>query len=168
LNNNATLKESFELLKTKWKSAIIGSVLTLIVGFASSLLSGGFDAYGTLTLPPFSPPPWLFPIVWTVLYILTGGCAGLLFASMCQSGDKDKATLLYITMLLFNFLWSPLFFGLSSYFAALVDLLIIISTTAAMIPYYRKCLKLGVWVTFLYLAWLIYALYLNIGVVILN
>jgi len=160
----STFKDGIELLKREWKSAAAGAVICLLVGYISSLLSGNFDMYGEIMLPPFAPPQWVFPIVWTVLYILIGASAALLMKSMCQSQDKDRATLLFITMLLFNFLWSPLFFGLNSYFAALVDLVIIIVLTVAMYGYYGKCFRPGLYVMVIYTVWLIYALYLNAGV----
>jgi len=164
----STFKQGIELLKREWKSALIGSVICLVTGFLSSLLAGDFEVYEDLIRPPFSPPPIVFPIVWTILYILIGASAALLLKSMCQSADKDRATLLFVTMLLFNFLWSPLFFGLGSYYAALVDLVIITVLTIAMYRYYRKCFVPGFYVMLLYTAWLFYAFYLNLGTALLN
>ena len=164
----STFKEGIELIRKEWKTAALGAIVTLLVGLISSIITGGFDAYGELIRPPFSPPSAVFPIVWTILYTIIGASAALLSKSMCQSSDKDKATLLYVTMLLFNFLWSPLFFGLEAYYAAIVDLVIIIVLTAVMLPYYRKCFVPGLFAMAAYLVWLIYALYLNIGTTLLN
>ncbi len=162
------IKSEFALLKREWKSVVIGALITLGIGFASSLLSGSFDEYSELIMPPFSPPSWVFPVVWTVLYILIGEAAGLSFKSMCESRDKDKATLLFATQMLFNFVWSPLFFGLDNYLAALVALVIMILTTLGVIKYFDKCVKISGFAMKIYLLWLLYALYLNIGVIVLN
>jgi len=151
-----------------YKNAIIGAVVCTVLGFLSAILTGNFDVYGTLALPPFAPPAIVFPIVWTLLYILLGGSAGTIFGNMKQSRDKDRAVLLFATMLIFNYLWTPLFFGLSAYFAALVDIAVMIALSAWLLPYWAKNSRYGKWVLAGYLAWLVYAFYLNLGVLVLN
>ena len=55
-------------MKINWKTLVICLAIPLGVGGLATLLSGGMDAYGTFIKPPLSPPGWVFPIVWTILY----------------------------------------------------------------------------------------------------
>ena len=61
----------------KYRPYLLQVVLALVAGGLSALLAGGMDTYGGLVKPPFSPPGWVFPVAWTILYILMGIGAGL-------------------------------------------------------------------------------------------
>ena len=74
---------------------------------------GSMDSYGTLTKPPLSPPGALFPIVWTILYVLMGVAAYFIYTS--HSPDKRRALTLYGVQLGLNFLWPILFFCFHAY-----------------------------------------------------
>ena len=82
--------------------------------------------------------------------------------------DRQRGGLYFFTMMLFNYLWTPLFFRLNAYFPALIDIVVMIVLTIAVLPYLRKSTRLGHLLTAVCLIWLFYAFYLTLGVVILN
>lgn len=153
-------------MKINFKSLIISILIPLIVGGISSLVSMPFMDYGNLIQPPLAPPGWLFPIVWTILYILMGISFYLILES--DSYDKDEAYVVYFLQLFVNGLWSIFFFVLkwrlfSSIWLALLIVLIVI-----MIIRFYKINKTAGLLQIPYLLWCLFALYLNIGVYILN
>ena len=98
-------------MKIRNKSALIISILIpLAVGSMSALFSGNMLSYSILDKPAFSPPGFIFPIVWTILYILMGISSYIVYSS--NSPNKPKALLIYGIQLFFNFCWSIIFFGL--------------------------------------------------------
>lgn len=150
----------------KYKPYILQVLLALGVGGLSALISGGMDTFDTLTKPPLSPPGWLFPVVWSILYVLMGIAAGLIQTS----GDRDSGAALaaYYVQLALNFLWSPIFFGLGWIGFAAVWLALL--TVAVYVTKRRFCAISPVagWLLVPYLLWCLFALYLNLGFVILN
>ena len=96
-------------MKIRNKSALIISILIpLAIGSISALLSGNMSSYSMLVKPALSPPGFVFPIVWTILYILMGISSYIVYSS--NSPNKSKALLLYSVQLFFNFCWSIIFF----------------------------------------------------------
>ena len=119
-------------MNIKNKSALIIFILIpLAAGSLSALLSGNSAAYLALNKPPLSPPSFLFPIVWTILYILMGISSYIIYES--ETPEKNKALRLYFIQLFFNFLWSIFFFGFSMYLFAFLWLLVLIILIALMI-----------------------------------
>lgn len=123
------------------------------------------ETFQSLNKPALSPPGWLFPVVWTVLYILMGIASYLVLTS----GQPNRAALtVYGIQLVFNFFWSIIFFNLESYLFAfiwLVFLWILIFTT--MILFYRIS-KLAGYLLLPYLLWVTFAGYLNFCIYLLN
>ena len=119
-------------MKIQNKSALIISILIpLAVGSLSALISQNMSAYSTLNKPALSPPSFIFPLVWTILYILMGISSYLIYIS--NSPDAPQALKIYFLQLFFNFCWSIIFFGLSQYFLAFLWLVILIFLIYAMI-----------------------------------
>lgn len=150
----------------KLKPLIISLALPIAVGGLSALLSGGMSGYADLIQPPLSPPGWLFPIVWSVLYLLMGYASYRVYIS--DSPQKRQALLFYSAQLLLNFLWSPVFFGLGWLLAAffiLVALWVLILITANM---FSKIDKLAGDLLIPYLLWVTFAGYLNFAFYLLN
>lgn len=150
----------------KFKKIIkaIFTILTpLIGGFLFSLLTS-YKNYKVLIKPPLSPPGIVFPIAWSILYLLLGVS---LYISTKKS--KEKSIIIsYIINLLLNYTWSIVFFKFKLYKVAIFHLLaLIISTIYLMKKLYKKN-KLTAYLQLPYLFWLLFALYLNIGVSILN
>ena len=159
-----------ELCRMDKRFVIAGAVIVLVCGFLSALAGGSTAVYRELELPGFAPSAIVFPIVWTVLYLLIGGAAGAIAGVKDRSlqSDKYKGLLFFVIMIIFNFVWSPLFFGAGAYFAAFVAVIMMIILTGFIILFFSRIFKITAWVMTLYLVWLLFAAYLNLAVIILN
>ncbi len=148
------------------KVPILFSLFTLALGFVVSIFVGNTDVYNLFIKPPFSPPGFLFPIAWTILYILIGVSAGII----AQSNDLDKsyAIKLYILQLLINVLWPVIFFGLQAPKFALFWLVILIIVVLMTFKTFSTINRKAAIIFFPYIIWLFYAFYLNFGIVVLN
>ena len=144
---------------------IIAIFIPLAVGVLSSLLSGSMS-YSAFNKPSFSPPSYLFPIVWTVLYILMGISSYIIYSS--NSPDKRKALTTYAIQLFFNFFWSILFFGLSQYLLAFVWLILLIILIVVMIYQFYQIQHVAAYLQIPYLLWCLFAAYLNFTIYMLN
>ena len=144
---------------------IIALLIPLAVGAVSSLLSGTMMA-PTCIQPSFSPPGYLFPIVWTILYILMGISSYLVYTS--DSPAKPAALLVYAIQLVFNFFWSILFFRFSLYGLAFLWLLALIGLIAIMIYLFSKIRPTAAYLQLPYLLWCLFAAHLNFAVYMLN
>ncbi|MDO4555209.1 MAG: TspO/MBR family protein [Lachnospiraceae bacterium] len=147
-------------------SLILFILIPIAVGTLSSLLSGNMTLYASFNKPPFSPPAFLFPIVWTVLYILMGISAYII----CQKGgaETEKALKTYVLQLFFQFFWSILFFRFEMYFTAFLWLLLLIILIIMMIYYFYKISPAAAYLQIPYLLWCLFAAYLNLMIVLLN
>ena len=143
------------------KSILTTVILGALVGFIIS----GFIDYNSLERPPLAPPSSIFPIVWTILYILMGISYGILKSN----GLVDQEiNLIYYSQLIVNLLWPIAFFVLEwRLFAFLWIILLIILVINMIIKFYNKN-KLAGLLQIPYLIWLIFAAYLNLGVYLLN
>ncbi len=172
--NNIKLKLrstiSTELRSINFKCVIIGAVIILIGGFLSAFAAGSTESYRELNRPSFAPPAVIFPIVWTVLYILIGGAAGAVACACSKAfeSDKYKGLLFFIIMIVFNYVWSPLFFGAGAYFAAFVAVIMMIILTFFTIIFFGRIYKISAFIMAAYLLWLFFAAYLNLAIIILN
>lgn len=154
-------------MKIRNKSALIISILIpLAVGSMSALLSGNMSSYSILDKPAFSPPGFIFPIVWTILYILMGISSYIVYSS--NSPNKPKALLIYGIQLFFNFCWSIIFFGLDLYLFAFIWLIALIFIIIIMIRQFYIVSPLAAYLQIPYLIWCIFAAYLNFSIFILN
>lgn len=136
---------------------IIGS----IIGF---IISGNIE-YNTLTKPPLSPPSILFPIVWSILYLLMGISY---FILKKNNNDNIIISIVYYTQLFINFLWSIIFFNLEWRFFAIIWIIILDILVISMIYLFSKKDKLPAYLNIPYLIWILFATYLTIGIYILN
>jgi len=156
-------------LKINKKLLIICLVFPLAVGGIAALLTGGgMDTFETLNQPPLSPPGWLFPVVWTILYILMGIASYLVLTSGKSQESIRRTLVMYGIQLAFNFLWPILFFSLSAYLFAFIWLvalwLLILATT---VSFYRISDIAG-YLMIPYLIWVTFAGYLNLGIYLMN
>ncbi len=156
--------------KIKLLPLIISIAIAEITGILSALLSGVFaDKYESFVKPPLSPPAVLFPIVWTILYAFMGAAAYFIWDSVKGTADERRLALrFYIAQLAVNFVWSIVFFRFEQYWLAVLviialDILVIITTLR-----FKKINRLSYWLMLPYIAWLLIATYLNIGVAVLN
>lgn len=156
-------------MKIAWKHLGIALAIPLLVGGASALTTGqSMERYAMLRQPPLSPPGWLFPVVWTALFLLMGLSSYLVWTSGGQAEAVRRALTLYGVQLAVNFLWPILFFNLGAYLLAMVWLVLLWGLIGAtMLAFRRLSVKAG-WMLAPYLAWVTFAGYLNLGVYLLN
>ena len=155
-------------MKIDWKKLIICLVVPLAVGGLSALLSGSMQEYAYLERPPLSPPGWVFPIVWTLLYLMMGYASYLVITSDKDTQTVRKAMNLYGAQLVLNFLWSIIFFGLEwrlVAFFVLIGLWILVYLTFRAFSGINE--QAGDLIL-PYLLWVTFAGYLNFGVYFLN
>ena len=162
------LREVFDLRINK-KRLIICLLIPLAVGGIAALITGGgMDTFETLNKPPLSPPGWLFPVAWTILYLLMGLASYLVLESRGPEAIIRRGIRLYAVQLAFNFLWPIAFFNLGWYLFAfiwLVALWILILLTALQ---FRRVSKPAASLLIPYILWVAFAGYLNLGIYILN
>ncbi len=153
-------------MKIQWKKLIACLAIPLAVGGLSALLTrNSMETFQVINKPPLSPPGWLFPVVWTILYVLMGIASYLVLTS----GKPNRTALaVYGIQLFFNFLWSIIFFNLEQYLFAFVWLvllwLLILATT---VLFYRISKPAG-YLMLPYLLWVTFAGYLNLSIYLLN
>ena len=155
-------------MQINWKKLIIALVIPLGVGGLSTLLSGGMDTYQTLNQPPLSPPGWIFPIVWTILYLLMGYASYRVYTSGNPRGERKKALTFYGIQLFFNFLWPLIFFGLQWYWVAFVLLVLLWISIYLTMYQFGQIDDAAENLLIPYLLWVTFAGYLNLGVALLN
>lgn len=155
-------------MKKQVKNLIIALIIPLLVGGLSALLAGGMGAFKNLEKPPLSPPGWLFPVVWTLLYLMMGFASYLVYTAKAPTYKKNSALLFYGVQLFFNFMWSIIFFRFEAYLFAFIWLIImwllIIITTVR----FYEVRKFAGLLMIPYLLWVTFAAYLNLGIYILN
>lgn len=148
---------------------IISAGIALTIGGLSALLSmNGMEMYTeNLIKPPLSPPAWLFPVAWTILYVLMGIGAARIWL-LPESQERSKGLNLYVAQLVVNFFWSLIFFNAQAYGFAVIWLFLLWGLVLLMILQWRKIDPIAARMQIPYLIWLTFAAYLNIGVWILN
>lgn len=153
----------------KWKPYLFWSLLSVGVGALSGLLSSpSMDAYReTVLQPPLSPPAFLFPVVWSILYILMGISAARIWLSE-PSELRSRGLNLFVAQLVVNFFWSLIFFNLQAFSLAFLWLLLLWGLVAWMILTFRKVDPIAAALQLPYLLWLTFAAYLSAGVWYLN
>ncbi len=156
-------------LKFNLKKFIIALLIPLGVGGLSALITGkDMKIYNEIIRPPLSPPSIVFPIAWGILYILLGISLYLIMQSGDRYTDKTKAYLFFAAGLIFNFLWSPIFFSARLYLVALFILIMLFISIILMVKEFFKISKTAALLQIPYMLWLIFAAYLNTAVFVLN
>ncbi|OUQ58007.1 TspO protein [Tyzzerella sp. An114] len=154
-------------MKIKFKPLIISILIALAVGGLSGFISmGSMDTYENLQRPALSPPSWVFPVVWTILFILMGIASYIVY--MSNSDIKGKALKVYAIQLAVNFIWPLIFFNGQKYFLAFVWLLFLIVLIMETILLFKEVNKKAAILLIPYLLWTIFAGYLNISIYLLN
>ena len=151
------------------KSLVKSILIPLAVGSVSGFISmGAMKDFALLQKPPLSPPSWLFPVVWSILYVLMGISSYLVNSSDAPREEIKRANLVYAISLFFNFFWSIIFFNLNQYFLAFIWLLVLLFLVAYTIYLYFGISKTAAYLQIPYLLWILFALYLNYGIYTLN
>jgi len=156
-------------MKIEWKKLLICLGIPLAVGGLSALLSfGGMSEFETLNQPPLSPPGWLFPVVWTILYLLMGYASYRVLTSGAEPQKIRQALILYGAQLFFNFLWTPVFFGLEWRLVAFLILLVLWVLIYLTMKAFSDIDELAGTLLLPYILWVTFAGYLNLGIYFLN
>lgn len=152
-----------------WKPYIFWILFTEAVGGLSGWLTReGTRIYNeTVMQPPLSPPSFIFPIVWGILFALMGIGAARIYMSPATSA-RSRSLLLFLIQLVFNFFWSIIFFNLQNYGFAFIWLMVLWVLILWMILSFRKVDRLAAWLQIPYLLWVTFAAYLNFWVWLLN
>lgn len=140
-------------------------LVPLLIGVVAALItSDGMKQFEILLKPTLTPPSWVFPIVWTILYILMGISSWLILTSDAKKDEKERAMLLYWYQLAVNFLWSTFFFNFEWYLFSFVWIVILWVLVLLMIAAFWKIDKKAAWMNVPYLVWIMFAGYLNLGI----
>ena len=156
-------------MRKQWKPIILSILVAEAVGALSGFLTReGMKLFtDAVAQPPLSPPPLLFPIVWTILYALMGYGSARIWLS-APSPDRSRALNLYAIQLVVNFFWSLIFFNAQAFGFAFFWLLLLWVLVLLMILAFDKVDPLSAKLQVPYLIWLTFAAYLNLGVWYLN
>ncbi|MCQ4794182.1 TspO/MBR family protein [Anaerofustis stercorihominis] len=154
-------------MKNNIKTFIISVLIPLLTGGLAGLLtSKSMVIYKHLNLPPLSPPGFIFPIVWTILYILMG--IGAYFIIISNSSTRTEALRTYALQLVLNFLWTIVFFNMRNFLLAFMILIALWALIIKMIITFKNIKPIAGYLQIPYLLWVTFAGYLNFMVFILN
>lgn len=152
----------------RWKKLLVCVLIPLLVGGLSALITmGSMENFSSLNKPPLSPPGWLFPVVWTILFVLMG-IASYIVLERGSFAEARTALFFYGVQLFFNFFWSIFFFNFELYYFSFLWLLalwVLIIITAVL--FFRISKPAG-YLMIPYILWVTFAGYLNLGIAILN
>ncbi len=149
-------------MKINYKKLINYILIPLILGSIVGLLTSG--NYEDLITPNFTPPKILFPIVWSILYILMGISRYLI----SDKENNNKAITIYRLQLIINLLWPILFFSLKWFLFSFLWILLLIIAVILMIIKFFKLSKTSALLQIPYLLWIIFASILNYTIYTLN
>jgi len=153
------------------KNKLISFLLLAIITYSASAI-GGFATitfkepwYSLLIKPSFNPPDWIFAPVWTTLYLMMT----IAIWSFWHSKNRDMKTVyIYLIHLIFNTTWSIVFFVFHKITLALIVLVILILLIIVLIVRFKRVNLLSYYLMIPYLLWCLFALLLNISLIILN
>ncbi len=124
--------------------------------------------YSTLNKPPFSPPNFVFGPVWTILYMLMGLSAFLVWQKGVKKEKVKNALQFFALQLFLNFIWSILFFGLRSPLLGLIDILILWGLILITIIKFHRVSRPAAYLLIPYILWVSFATILNLSILLLN
>lgn len=143
--------------------------IPLLVGVIAGLLTrNSMEVFAFVEKPPLAPPAWLFPVVWTILYIFMGISSYLILTSDASFEEKTDAIRLYGYQLIVNFLWPTFFFNFGWYLFAFLWLVLLWILVFFMIRKFYSIRKPAAYLNIPYIVWLTFAAYLNLGIWWLN
>lgn len=152
------------------KIYVLSIIIPLAVGgLAAFLTRGNMMIYDDIAKPPLAPPAILFPIVWTLLYILMGiSCARIYLKKTVMKEEVSSALIVYAVQLGFNFFWSLIFFNLRAFLFAFWWLLALWMLIIIMLLKFRRIDGAAAAINIPYLFWVTFAGYLNLAIYIIN
>ena len=150
-----------EAMKINIRKLLISIIIPIFLGSVVGFLTSGSNNYNDMIQPSFAPPGILFPIVWTILYILMGISSYIVSE---KNGNLD----IYVVQLIVNLLWSFLFFTFKWYLLSFLWILLLIVLVVIMIKDFYKSSKISAYLQIPYLLWIIFAAILNFSIYVLN
>lgn len=155
--------------KTNIVTLIIAIFIPLVIGGISAALSAkGMVEYGNMNKPPLSPPPWVFSVAWTILYIMMGIASYFIAVTEWDTRGKMTAMIFYAIQLAMNFMWSIVFFNWGMYLVAFIWLMVMWLIVIICAFKFYSISKTAAFLMIPYIIWLTFAAYLNLGSYILN
>ena len=150
-------------MKKKLTYIAISVTICLVIGFLSGFAtqSSVNDWYLSLNKPSFNPPNWIFGPVWTLLYILMGISAGIVWAKGFYHIWVKTALYNFGFQLLFNALWSVVFFGFKNPFWALLVILVLLALILLTIKWFNVVSRTAAYLLIPYFLWVCFATILN-------
>jgi len=163
----------FNIFKVDGKKNVVALIVSVLlaqgVGFLSGFLSiSPSNAYENFNKPAFSPPGWVFPVVWTILFFLMAIAAYRIWMKGKSGEDVKKALILYGIQLFLNFLWSIIFFRFRLYAIAFLELLLLLVFILLTTFEFYSIDKPAAYLMIPYIAWVSFAGVLNYAIWMLN
>lgn len=157
-------------MKQKAKPYVVSILAALIVGGISAYITkDGMDIYNDIIKPPLSPPSKLFPIVWSVLFVLMGISSAMIYTNKITERLKIKNALnIYAIQLIVNFLWSIIFFNMRNFLLSFIWLMFLWILIVTMIKKFKSIDKSAAFLQIPYLVWVTFAGYLNAAIYLMN
>lgn len=151
----------------KYKYIILNIAISFGIGGLSAFFTmNSMDIYQNINRPKLAPPGYIFPIVWTILYVLMGISSYLIHRS--NHKNKETALIIYYFQLLINFSWPIFFFNYQNFLLALAILFILNILVIVLIKVTYSINYLASYLLIPYLIWILFALYLNFWIFIHN
>ncbi len=150
-------------MKINYKKLISIILLTILIGSFFSFFTST-NIYTEIVKPKFAPSGIVFPIVWTILYILMG----ISYYIVTENDRDDKHTKIYLLQLIVNSLWTLIFFGFKNFLLGWIWIILLIILVMIMILDFISVKKIAGLLQIPYLLWLFIAFYLNFSIYLLN
>ena len=148
---------------------VIAIFFPLFIGNLSAFFTQeNIKLFAEINKPYLSPPAWIFPIVWTVLFLLMGLASYIIFSNDSDIPKRNHAITFYALQLFINFFWSIIFFNLHMYLLAFVWLVLLWCMIIVTIFYFWQISRQAAYFMIPYLLWVTFAGYLNLAIYILN
>jgi len=149
---------------------IISVGICVLGGFAGSFFTASSvnSWYAALRKPVLNPPSWIFAPVWTILYVMMGVSAFLIWKQGLGNDNVKTALTIFILQLALNFAWSPAFFGMKSPLMGLVIIVLMWCAILFTIVLFHRVSHPAAYLLAPYLIWVSFATYLNASIYFLN
>lgn len=159
-----------ELYCADYKTVCLAVIIHFVCGILSALWGGSASVYQYLVLPHFAPPPFVYVLVWSLLYVILGGALGIYLSSYeCGKHRWRLSTcLLYSCFLLTMFLWYPIFFGARLFSLALVVIACMISVSLFVFRCYMRRSRLAAFLLLPCIISFVFFFFLNFCILLLN
>ena len=154
----------------KYKIYIISIAIPIGVGIFSALITmKNMQLFDEINKPPLSPPRWLFPIIWTILYVLMGLSSARIYnLKEAQRAKVREALYCYLESLVVNFAWSIIFFNFGAFLLAFLWILLLLFLIVKGTILYGKLDRVSAYLQIPYIIWVSFATYLTFCIMLLN